>query len=175
MIGKHLRDIWEASGRHLGSKGAPRRHPGGTQEAPRGTQGTQESPGGLWSKKVNTSRLKCKKSQKRQFNAAFLKVGVTKYCAWRQNLFGTLRGRKGASPRALYQNRQNPSDEICLGNDSCIMVPKIMIHEAWYHKVISFFRARGHPALMEPFPWFGGNPKNRSFWHPKSIENAFGK
>ena len=35
LIGKHLRDIWEASGRHLGSKGAPRRHPGGTQETPR--------------------------------------------------------------------------------------------------------------------------------------------
>ena len=61
MIGKHLRDIWEASGRHLGSKGTPRRHPGGTQEAPRGTQGPQESPGGLGSKKVNTSQLKCKK------------------------------------------------------------------------------------------------------------------
>ena len=93
MIGKHLRDIWEASGRHLGSKGtprrhpggnqetpgrhprgtqeaarrhpgAPRRHPGGTQEAPRGTQGTRESPGGLGSKKVNTSQLKCKKMKK---------------------------------------------------------------------------------------------------------------
>ena len=44
MIGKHPRDIWEASGRHLGSKGAPRRHPGGTQETPRRHPGgTQEA------------------------------------------------------------------------------------------------------------------------------------
>ena len=45
-----------------------------------------------------------------------MKVGVTKYRAWRQNLSETLRRGKGGSPRALYQNRQNPSDEICLGN-----------------------------------------------------------
>ena len=44
MIRKHLRDIWEASGRHLGSKGTPRRHPGGTQETPRRHPGgTQEA------------------------------------------------------------------------------------------------------------------------------------
>ena len=103
MIGKHLRDIWEAPGRHLGSKGPPRRHPGGTQEAPRrhpgGTQeaprrhpgGTQDAPRGprslqeVLGKKVNTSRLKCKKIKKGQFHEAFLKVGVTKYRACQQN------------------------------------------------------------------------------------------
>ena len=47
----------------------------------------------------------------------FLKVGVTKYRAWRQNLSETLRGREGGLPRALYQNRQNPSDDICLGKN----------------------------------------------------------
>ena len=50
--------------RHPGdTKEAPRRHPGGSQEAPRGTQGTRESPGGLGSKKINTSKLKCKKKK----------------------------------------------------------------------------------------------------------------
>ena len=44
MIRKHLRDIWEASGGHLGSKGTPRRHLGGIWEAS-GLQGnTQETP-----------------------------------------------------------------------------------------------------------------------------------
>ena len=131
MIGKHLRDIWKASGRHLGSKGAPRRHPGGSQEAPRGTQeaprrhpgGTQGHPGhpGVsrrsWEQKGQYLPAKMQqKLKKRPFHEVFLRVGVTKYRAWRQNLSDTLRGRKGASPRALYQNRQNPSDEICLGN-----------------------------------------------------------
>ena len=123
---RHLGGIWETSGlqrstqetprKHPGdTQEAPRRHQGGTQEAPRrhpggtqDTQGTRESPGGLGSKKVNTSQLKYKKRKKRSFHEVFLKVGVTKYRAWRQNLSGTLRRGKGGSPRALYQNRQNP-------------------------------------------------------------------
>ena len=116
---RHLGGIWETSGlqgntqetprRHPGdTKEAPRRHPGGTQEAPRGTQGTRESPGGLGSKKVNTSKLKCKKWKIWPFHEVFLKVGVTKYRAWRQNLSDTLRRGNSTPPRALYQNRQNP-------------------------------------------------------------------
>ena len=129
---EHLRDIWEASGRHLGSKGAPRRHPGGTQETPRrhpgGTQeaarrhpGAPRAPGSLQevlgAKRSTPLSLNAKNEKKRPFHEVFLKVGVTKYRAWRQNLSDTLRGREGAPPRALYQNRQNPSDEICLGNN----------------------------------------------------------
>ena len=99
-----LESIWETSGRHLGdiwaprehpgdTQHAPRRHPGGTQEAsrrhPGGTQGHpghRQSPRGLGSKKVNTSQLKCKRNWKiNKIHEACLKVGVTKYRAWRQN------------------------------------------------------------------------------------------
>ena len=43
------------------------------------------------------------------------------------------------------------------------MVSKIMIHEAWYHKVISFFRARGHPLQLEAFLGWGVTPKITHF------------
>ena len=52
-------------------------------------------------------------------------VGVTVYRAWRQNLSETLRRGKGAPPRALYQNRQNPSDEICLGKNVSKTIQKV--------------------------------------------------
>ena len=123
LIGKHLRDIWEASGRHQGSKGAPRRHPGGTQETPRrhpgGTQeaarrhpGAPRAPGSLQevlgAKRSTPLSLNAKKWKIWAFHEVFLKVGVTKYRAWRQNLSDTLRRGNSISPRALYQNRQNP-------------------------------------------------------------------
>ena len=77
--------------------------------------------------------------------------------------------------RSADQQISRSADQQTKNHDFCSMVPKIMIHEAWYHKVISFFRARGHLALLETFPSAVGNPNNRSFWHPKSIENSFAK
>ena len=148
MIGKHLRDIWEASGRHLGSKGAPRRHPGGTQETPRRHPGgTQEAarrhPGApraprslqevLGAKKSTPLSLNAKKSKKRRFHEVFLMVWVTKYRAWRQNLSGTLAPETGYHQGLSIKTARTLTDEICLGNYYTIRLLDYYIIIFLYH------------------------------------------